>query len=302
MNNVLAPSVDGTNEVGDVKLPQKKLFHFYTQRSVDTACLGCRFARGHLNERKSDKQLQFIQDEYGCHMDVINKMLAKDVEVQDCEDANGNEFHVLMGRVCPFYRTKAWRKDLLDDHCAAVVQVRKEVTLKPDVVVYFDDNMKPADILTTARALKRGKICPKKLFVINNSNLKPSQLMSTLHQCPIPWRMETVIEGEGTPMLRALDIMTKKCNGIFVTYFVAGHTPDPKFFTNIDSALYDDFDKFVVLHNEDQDDINGLTVLNIFYKQVGGNARKSIVDKALKISEDQECQSLVRPLKQVCPQ
>jgi hypothetical protein len=308
MSNVPAREVGVALEIDKDGAPELK-------RSVDTACLGCRFATGRLRERKSDKQLQFLQDEQGCLLDAVNKMLAQGVDVQDCEDDKGNEFHVLTGRVCPFYRTKAWRKDLLEDDEAAVKQVRKEATLRPDVVVYFDDDMKPDDILTTATALKQGRICPQKLYIINNSSLRPSQLMTTLRKCPIPWRMETVVERGRTSMPRALDIITKKCSGMFVTYFMAGHAPNYLFFSQIDSALYDDLDKFVVLHPEDlwedmgrsgakrgNDNLNGLTVLSIFHKQVGGNARYHIVDKATNISKEQKCPNLVRPLKTICPQ
>jgi hypothetical protein len=181
-----------------------------------------------------------------------------------------------------------------------MAQVRLEATLKPDVVIYLDNSMKPSSVLETIDTLKKGRIVPARIYLANNSDMLPSQIMKLMSKSSLPWRAESIAGG---PLSRdgALDIITAKCTNVFVTYFSAGYLPPLDFFVPIDRALYDDLDKFVVLEPL-SDGINGMTVMRQFYKQAGGNARKSIVDKAKKISKDQQCQYLVRPVTEVVTQ
>jgi len=263
------------------------------QQVVDTCCLGCVFAKGTIHEGR------LIQDLRGCHMGVLDKMKAQGEEIQDATDKNDSEFHVIRGRICPFYRMPNWPGwDKEPDLEKAKAQVRKEVTLKPDVIIYYDNSNTPDEILDTVDALNCGEIRPSRVLIANNSDLRPSQLMTTLQKCSLPWHMETVLEECG--MLRALDVAIKKCNRMFVTHFRAGYQPPFNFFKPIDTALYDKLDKFIVLEPiPDGHGINGLTVLRLFHKQADGNARSSIVDKAKKICEEQKCQYLVRPVTEV---
>ena len=161
--------------------------------------------------------------------------------------------------------------------------------------------MDSGELMETIDALNQGRIRPKRIYVANNSDMRPSQMMKLMSKgCSLPWRVETIADG---PISRegALDTVTAKCTSIFVTYFMAGYEPPLDFFVPIDVALYDDLDRFVVLEPL-PNSINCMTVLRNFYKQAGGNARKSIVDKAKKISEDQQCQYLVRPVATIVTQ
>jgi len=269
-------------------------------RVVDTCCLGCVFAQGEM--KQYGEHLQFLQAPNGCDMGVLDKMQTLGQELQDASDHDGNEFQVIRGRVCPFHRTPnwpGWGKSQTDTN-KAMKMVRKEVQLKPDVVIYYDDSMEPCTIMETMDALNQGQIRPARVYLINNSDLRPSQIMKLMADCPFPWRAETIADGP-VEQARALDIITAKCTQIFVTYFAAGYKPPLDFFVPIDVALYDKLDKFVVLEPI-PGGINGMTVLRNFYRQAGGNARKSIVDKAKKISEDQKCQYLVRPVTDLVAQ
>jgi hypothetical protein len=269
-------------------------------RVVDTCCLGCVFAQG--NMKVDGKTLRFYQSQNGCDMGVLNKMQTRGEEIQDAIDGDGNEFHVIRGRMCPFHRTPNWKGwcDTQSDTSQAMAQVRLEVTLKPDVVIYLDNSMEPASVLDTIDALNQGRLTPARIYLANNSNMKPSQIMKLMSKSSLPWRAESIVDG---PLSRddTLDIATAKCTNVFVTYFSAGYLPPLDFFVPIDRALYDDLDKFIVLEPL-SDGINGMTVMRQFHKQAGGNARKSIVDKAKKISKDQKCQYLVRPVTEVVTQ
>lgn len=283
------------------------------KQAVETCCVGCVFANGEFIV--SGETIKFKQKcpEHGCHMDVLTKLQKQKptVEIQESIDENDNEFHVIKGRTCPFYRNSSWlaahskissfTKGSLE---SAKKAVRKEVCLKPDVVIYYDDTMTPDDITTTVNTLKKSEITPTKIYIINNSTmLRPSQIMKLLADCPFPWRVETVvITGTVCNQFRAMDIITKKCTGIFVTYLLAGKELPSNFFTQIDTVLYDNLERFLILKPEDTDSINGLTVMRIFYKQMGGmgDTDNSIIDKTEKLIKEQpQCQPLLRTMSQL---
>jgi len=266
---------------------------------IDTCCLGCVFAQGKFTTH--DKKLQFTQSNRGCHMDVLRRMRSQGEELQEATDNHKNEFYVIRGRMCPFHRTPNWSGWLGQDIEAAKLQARKEVQLKPDVVIYYGESNVPNDILDTIAALDQGNIRPARLYIVNNNSfMRPSQIMNLMQDCPLPWRAETTME-ETCDMMRALDVITKKCTNIFVTYFIAGYKPPLDFFQPIDTALYDNLDRFLVLEPL-PDSINGLTVLRLFHKQAGGNARESITAKAKKLTKEQQCPHLIRPVTEIVTQ
>ncbi len=271
------------------------------QRIVDTCCLGCVFAEGKFTTPSGDK-LKFCQENCGCAMDVLRKLRKQGVEIQDCVDKAENEFHVIQGRVCPFHRTPNWKGwgQAEQNIEKAMVMARQEVTIRPDVVIYFDKSMRGNDITTTINALNRCDIKPQRIYLVNNGDLLPSQIMKLMSKCPLPWRTETLSNRPQTQN-RALDVITSKCDGIFVTYFSAGYVPPKDFFVPIDVALHDDLDKFILLEPLN-DSLNGLTVLRQFYKQAGGHINSPIVDKAKRISKEQQCQYLVRPVTDIVTQ
>ena len=265
------------------------------QRVVDTACLGCVFAKGEL--RGSEGTMKFYQDDHGCKIGALEKFAKHGAEIQDAIDGNCNEFHVIKGRVCPYYRMERWLKDMTEEE--AITQILTEVKLRCDAVIYFDDSMEPQDIVKTVHAISSCDHRPKKIYVANNSSLRPSRIFYALAQCNMPWYSETVLEEDCT-MMRALDLTQPKCTEMFITYFKAGFVPPQDFFSSLNAALYDRLDKFILL--KPIDDLNGLVVHRVFQKQAAGNARSSIVEKVEKISKEQKCQHLVRPVTEIVPQ
>jgi len=278
-------------------------------RVMDTACLGCVFADGEVRPNPDIDCSQFIQKPDGCLANgALGKFRAHGVTIDDAVDKYGSEFHVIRGRICPFHRAKLWQDEhkLTDEE--AVVQVRKECVFQYDAVIYFDGTTDANSIMETIHALNECDIKPKRVFIISNSEYKPSFFMNLLQDSPLPWNAEINCEGDSNLIigeykdvkLRSLDIITKKCKSMYIVYFNAGFKPYPTYFNGIDSLLYNDLDRFIMLKPDD--DINGLTVMRIFHKQAAGNARKTILEKAETISKEQQCQSLVRPLKDLLPQ
>jgi hypothetical protein len=263
-----------------------------SERSLDTICLGCCFAQGQYTDS------MFEQTYNGCHLKVLQKMRKLGAEIGDAEDEHNNKFHIIYGRLCPFYRPQRWRADMDMDECTKLA--RKEVALKADTVLYCNDQTTVVQLRHTLDCLANNTLPPTSVYVVNHrSNIKPSEFISTMQQYPFKWRLESILED--CDVGRALDITTKKCTGIFVAYFQAGFEVPTEFFASIDTALHDELQRIILLEPVD-DQMNGLVVLRMFYGQAGGNNKRTIIDKAKNISEDQECQELVRPITEIVPQ
>ena len=100
-------------------------------------------------------------------------------------------------------------------------------------------------------------------------------------------------------MGRAMDIIAKKSESMFMMFFKAGFEPPTNFLSPIDSYLYDDLKRFLLL--EPIDEINGMVVMRNFYNQANGNVGRSLVEKTKKFCEDQECQYLTMPVTSLVP-
>lgn len=259
--------------------------------SIDTACLGCVFCVGSIvdNEQEATPP-HFVQTNLGCEANVLQRLQDNGQEIQDAEDANGNEFHMIPGKLCPFYRPQSWRKQD-EDIKNEVGRARAELTIKCDTLVYFDNTNSMNELMLTINSMHKWEIKPARIIVINNSDIRPSQLIASVNQSTIPWHIETVMEQCGWG--RAMHIGMKKTKTMFVAFFCAGQEPPAHFLSYIDSLLYDKLERFIVIKPYDEKG-NGLVVLRNFYKQAGGNNEKNIVDKAIDISEVQECPYLVR--------
>jgi hypothetical protein len=261
-------------------------------RSVDTICLGCCFAQG------QSKDGLFEQKHNGCSLRILDKLRKLDANIEYVYDENDNQFHVIYGRLCPFHRPNRWlQKDESVDESHK--RVRKEIKLQPDVVIYCNEETSIDDLSATLDSLQNGSNKPVCIYVINHmTKIKPSEFIALMKRYPFQWRLESILEECDTN--RTLDIVTKKCKGIFVSYFRAGFHVPQEFFTNIDEVLHTQLQRIILL--EPIDDINGLFVLRIFYQQAGGNKNTNIIEKAKHISKEQECPNLVQPVTQLVPQ
>lgn len=267
------------------------------ERMVDTACLGCVFAEGELNKVKvnGDDALQFKQS--GCRLNLLQTFRDRGCNVEEAYDASTSEFYVIHDRVCPFFRNTVWLQN--EDMVKAEARVRSETVLGLDAVIYIGEGMNPEDLVETINSLKNGVIQPKRFYVANNNCCTPGQLMKIMRSVSAPWRVENITEEASVG--RALDLVIKKCQSMFVMCLISGTTVNPDLLSQISSALYDDLDKFLILKPE-KDTIDGLTILRTIHGRVGGNFTKPIYEKTENIAKEQECQYLVRPLTEVVTQ
>jgi hypothetical protein len=181
-----------------------------TEKIIQTLCLGCVFA-----DLKENSKNLFLQE--SCKLNNIEKFKKTNCEIIEAVDEKNNEFFVINDRICPFFRNDQWRNThgLSNDISELSKKVNEEVIVKIDAVVYFDDNNTTDDITNTLNSLKECKIKPKNVFIINNSNLRPSQIMSVVKDFPIKWRIETIIQ-ENANIYEAMDIVAKKCKSMFI--------------------------------------------------------------------------------------
>lgn len=266
------------------------------ESGVKTMCLGCVFAKGKLVGE--DDTLQFFQDKDGCEHNVLARFREQGENIVDGTDEKKNEFHVIVGRTCPFYRPKIWLNDMGVEMDKAVKRARREVSVAPDVIIYFGKDHTTEDLKKTCGSIRENSLLPEKIYIANHTTYKPSTLLMLMQDLSfLPWRIETILE-ESSGVFRVLDIVSKKCESIFTTYFEAGFEVPSDFFSSLDKFVNDELKKFILLEPI-TGSINGLTVMRLFYYMAGGNKGHTIIEKAQKISEEQECKYLVRPVTEV---
>ncbi len=255
---------------------------------IQTVCLGCVFAK-----KAPGNDNRFRQQKDGCELGAIRKFRERGERVIEAKDESGNEFYVLDDCLCPFYRPFLWKKGTELDKC--VKRVRHEVTIKPDVVLYYGSENCLDELRVTLDSLKSCTLKPHHTYITNHSNDRPSQIISVLKEYGLKWRIETILENDAG-LDRALNLTTRKCSGRYVTYFQAGFAVPPDFFTSIDGFLNDELGEFVLLTPTDTT-INGTTSLLTLARMIP----MPMIDDVVMLSNEQKSEHLVKNVVDVVP-
>jgi hypothetical protein len=261
-----------------------------TERPViQTVCLGCVFAKTDWIEDKSCT----CQQKDGCELGAIRKFRERGERVIEAEDESGNEFYVLDDCLCPFYRPFLWKKGTELDKC--IKRVRYEVTIKPEVIVYYGKNGSLDELRMTLDSLKNCALKPHHTYITNHSNDRPSQIIGVLKEYGLKWRIETILENDAD-LNRALNLTTRKCSGRYVTYFQAGFEVSPDFFTCIDNFLNDELGEFILLTPTNAT-INGTTSLLTLARMIP----MPMIDDVVRLSNVQKSTHLVKSVADIVP-
>jgi hypothetical protein len=254
--------------------------------TINTSCIGCAFAEVENNLFDYDL-IKFKQK--SCKLGIIDNENIKAVE---SIDKQGNEFFVIEGRLCPYYRNSFW----LEKHTIergseeSFLLARKEVEIKPTAII-IDNEGNIDEIIKTVASLMSGEIKPSKLFVVNNGGVKTREISNMIKEFGVEWRVETIFE-ENASCNRCMDIAAKKCKGSFLYFFLAGYTVPQDFFSSIDEKLHKKMERFV-LKKPLGNDISGMVILREIYSLLRGNLSSSIVEKIEELAKEQSCQHLI---------
>lgn len=245
---------------------------------IHTVCQNCIFA-------------QFTEGrQTGCECGAIDKFIEHDVDIDDSEG-----YYTILGRVCPFQRYKEWGDDKQGEDLVA--QIREEVFLHADLVLYIPPTASEEDIRTTLQSIKdiqadQGLVPAFICVVNNNKSIRPNKFIKIWNEyrlC-IPWRLECVVDDDMTTA-DCIDLGVEKCVNIYYSVFLAGYRIPKLYYTKIDNRIFGDLD--VVIAIKPFDEWNGLFASIMLHQQAGGNREDLFINKIIRISESQECPNVV---------
>lgn len=258
-----------------------------------TVCKHCVFAQGKYNE--NNEWTNFTQEKdltKACKLDLLKKYGEK-YELKYDRDENGDWFYTVEDGICVFQRPPIWAKNKKEEELGNIA--REEIRLKPDVLVYVGSDFSLDDILVTLNSLNNAKLSPSKVYIVNNSEKRPSYFVNLMEEnCKIAWRVENII-GDKT-FGQAMDLAVQKCKNSHLFFCHAGYKFAQDYFYKVDKLLYDELYNFVCVFTDDSiSEFNGLMVSNILYKMVGGYKEARLEDKIKNlVLKEEKNKKLVR--------
>ena len=265
---------------------------------VHTACRNCVFATW-------DEKTQI-----GCMLNRIEAYERAGITVHEVYDDDDNEFFVIDGRFCLFYRTKDLQGDTpIDDY---VNQVLQETVLPGHVIIFFrqDDNFD--DLKTAIDAVWM----PRVVTVVNQQYIayvkdpdkytKPSAILDYLNKKGFRNYYLRNITDEDISDLDIIDLVFDTSKTLPYTFYVCFETSkgvDTTFLRDIQAFVLNQMQQFGVILSEDGG-IHKMAVSKIAHLKHSGNSfGVPLADKIRKYEEDGDrfvipCQTIRTALSQ----
>tara|TARA_Y100001934_G_C12186169_1_gene694047 strand:+ start:63 stop:1013 length:951 start_codon:yes stop_codon:yes gene_type:complete len=293
-------------------------------KALVTSCDGCVFASENdiTNENLDDY----------CSAGRLSKFNEVGAEIISIESRQKNKnFKLIKDNICNMLRGKPWddiklQKGYTQEELVGVA--RKEVSIKCTYLIYFDNDEaiknendeslkrkiikdKLLCIAKTIKSAEKGILKPENVVVINNSVIGPYDFINYLRRfiselkINLKWSMEHIsddsiraLDDKEEAMHRCVDLASKSIKSIHCSIFVAGDDIPTNYLSDIDSAINDDLEKFLILKPEDGKK-SGMFVQKLAYKQFGGNKQKEFISKIEEEAEFQKCPHLIQSLSKV---
>lgn len=238
----------------------------------------------------------------GCKFRVLERMRRQGAEIKEhvSEDDQFKYFSIV-DRVCVYCRPqKGWANRFQED-VDLMQMARQEVKPRMAFIIVSDGN--PASLQKTLASITHMSDKPQVVSVqFKNNKVRPSEALEILkffleiHN--VKYRIDYILESDASDM-RVVDIAYKKLDRPYFAVFKEGFDIPTDFIKEIDSALNDDLERFLLL--EPVDGINGLVAQTRITKQIGGSNEDLVQNKLKRVAEKQKCQYLVRPVTSLIP-
>ncbi len=273
-----------------------------SQENVEPLCLHCVFAEFEPMDLSGE-----WGEQTGCGMDMLDKFHDQGVELKCYEDTESKrEYCGIPDRVCVYCRPKAWAEHHGDDADLKAI-AREEV--RPHMGFIVIVNNSTAELQTTLASIAEMAYKPVSIVIVFKSvildageRIRPSQALGMIKTYMsthnIDYRMEFMLE-HGATDERVVDIAYKKLATSYFATFVAGTKVPTDFISEIDIALNDKLEQFLMLLPIEG--VNGMVVQTAVAKQIGGSTGDFIGNKLQRVAEEQECPYLVRPVTELVP-
>jgi hypothetical protein len=146
---------------------------------------------------------------------------------------------------------------------------------------------------TVLACLKQKEVKPDYIVVVNNSEVPHDEVISKMHGAV---KSEAVFYATkisyGATLEECIDFGFAQAKNGYYIVFEGGYEPPPNFLDKINRLINEELEAILLLKPKNK--IDGLFVQCMIHKMLGGNVKKSLVDKLDEISEEENTQHLIR--------
>ncbi len=258
-----------------------------------TSCKNCIFAE-YQQKNSKDKQKD-IQTQIGCLAGRFPYFKKADINIVEAYDDGDKEFYLIEG-ICRYHRNLGWQIEKEQRDNAWIKQVKEEIKIKYDLIIFFRDSLK--NLATTLNSLAKFSYKPESVILINKSNHSADDLsirLRTLCLCKnhggapayfSSWKIQGIVD-KNLPDNKCIDLLQLRQPYYFVCN--AGYVIPSKLMENISNAVNDDFLDFAMI----QDKENGVKLVpTIVHKTLGGNVGDDLEKKIINEGGEKKLISL----------
>lgn len=304
------------------------------KKSFQTICKNCVFANVLSNDNENQDDYCHIPGRMGS----FEEKGAEILNVHD-PDHEGKNYKIINNRVCNMMRTDLWQEIqgvrnqeayISKDRDRLVKIARDEIRAKCAFVIYMDneegersfiEDERMDSLAQTMKDIDSGIIAPGEIVVVNNCGIKPHNFIMRLRnrvkklEIKCKWKMEYILENDRTReevLNDAIESVVKTSkNNHYIAIFFDGDRVPENYLSDIDSAINDSLLKFIALCPENKESLSGMFFQKLSCSIVGGQSMEketeseesdvkiNFLENLIKLSEQQECQELIKPLKSV---
>ena len=304
------------------------------EKSFQTICKDCIFSNKLKNDNENKNEYCHIPG----RIETLEEKGGEVLSVQDPEEKDKN-YKIINHRVCNMMRSELWQETQGIRHQEAFIGkdrdrlvkiARDEIRPKCTFVIYMDneggerrfiEDERMDALAQTMKDIDTGIVGPGEIVVINNCGIKPHNFVMRLRNrvkkldIKCKWKMDYILENDlrtEEVLNEAIESVVKTSKNHYISIFFDGDKVPENYLSDIDSAINDQLLKFIALYPENKESLSGMFFQKLSCSIVGGkeqesqteteeevNVKINFLENLIKLSEQQECQELIKPLSSV---
>jgi hypothetical protein len=196
------------------------------------------------------------------------------------------EFYLIKNKVCIYYRSKEIFKDYTKE------QIAKQNQFKFDSFIYIDNNSTLEQIQQSLDSLLNQTLQPTRIvFILNNGQVKPSQLRVLGHTIPqtIKWKTEIIINAD-LGIYSSTDFVATQLKKEISHYSIirAGTKLPSNTLYDFNNSIINKLECLLLIYLNEEEYI----VSKHTHRMLGGNVENSLVIKLNLIGDENKCRKI----------
>lgn len=266
---------------------------------LKTSCKDCFYAK---YDSKDKKQI-------GCHFGRLQKLRSAGIDIQEAYDEE-KEFFVLMAHACMAYRSKSSMIEANQEIEKSMVDTRKQMSPKIAVVInVFDNDLQKLKNTIKTIGEQELQFC-EAIFCIS-SDLKPSEIISIINEFKFnfKWSIKQILD-EYWLGSKSVNVAVQSSKSTYFALFDSGFLIPKTFVKEIDIAICDNMERFIILEGIDEKG-NGCLYQTYAFNALRGNEEAfsedseepahTFIEKISYIAVKQGLIHLIKKCEEICP-